>query len=488
MATARRSLDRLSPQDVEELIAQSSLGDLPPSLAQRLHDETEGLPLFVVEYLAGVSSGKAAAADQPWDLPGGVRQVLQARVNSVGDMGRQLLTAAAIIGRSFAFDALRSVSGRSEEETIGGLEDVEAAGLVRELRDGEQTPGEPRYDFAHELLRRVIYEDTSLARRRLLHRRAAEALIHSSTQRAGADAGQIAHHLWRAGNDAEAASYFRLAGAHARSLFANNEALNHYAAALALAPGAPDAGDLHEAIGDLQTLQGAYAQAVMSYETAASVSGAGRLAQLEHKMGLVHMREGQWELADGRFAAAAEAGGSPAGRAALYADWSLCAHRQGDSQRAGTLARQALEIAEAAGDDRSLARATNVLGVLARSQHDLATADRQLRASLAAAQRLDDLPAQVAALTTLALTAHDCEDDAQAREYLEDALALCTKVGDQHRQAALHNNLADLLYRTGQQDEAMEHLKQAVTIFAAIGEQPVQPAGWQPEIWKLVEW
>jgi len=119
--------------------------------------------------------------------------------------------------------------------------------------------------------------------------------------------------------------------------------LSHLAAALALAPGAPGAGELHEAMGDLLTLQGAYTRAMMAYETAAAVNGVERLAHLEHKLGLVHMRQGQWELADARFAAAAEAGDDSA--AALYADWSLCAHRQGDNQRAGELARQSLRMA-----------------------------------------------------------------------------------------------------------------------------------------------
>lgn len=483
-------LDRLSPGDVGKLLAQAGLSSLPAGSADRLYLETEGLPLFLVEYLASVNAGKLAASE-PWELPGGVRQLLQARVNAASEVGRQLLAAAAVIGRSFAFDLLRDVSGRSEEETVGGLEAVEAGGLIRELRDGDEPAAEPRYDFSHELLRRVIYEDTSLARRRLLHRRAADALSHASTAlRDSANASNIAWHLRMAGHDAEAAGYYRLAGVHARNIFANSEALSYFAAALALAPGAAVAGELHEAIGDLLTLQGAYPRAVMAYETAASVNGAERLAHLEYKMGLVHMRQGQWDLADAHFAAAAEAGRHAAAPsvAVLYADWSLCAHRQGESQRAEQLARQALRLAEAATDDHSLARAANALGVLARSQGDLVASCLHLQVSLAAARRMDDLPSQVAALNNLALATHDCGDDAEACRYLEDALALCTKVGDLHRQAALHNNLADLLHSAGRQEEAMAHLKQAVTIFAAIGEQPAQAVDWQPEIWKLVEW
>ena len=47
-------------------------------------------------------------------------------------------------------------------------------GIVREVRG---RPGEPvPYDFVHGRMRDVAYEATSLARRRLLHRRAADAI------------------------------------------------------------------------------------------------------------------------------------------------------------------------------------------------------------------------------------------------------------------------------------------------------------------------
>ena len=73
-----------------------------------------------------------------------------------------------------------------------------------------------------------------------------------------------------AGRDAEAAAAYRRAAEHARALFANAEALAHLRSALAV--GDPEPGSLHLAIGDLQTLQGEYAAALASYETAAALS------------------------------------------------------------------------------------------------------------------------------------------------------------------------------------------------------------------------
>ena len=77
-------------------------------------------------------------------------------------------------------------------------------GLVREATT--DTPSaEPGYDFSHEQLRALVYDETSLARRRLLHRRVAEELARQPRplQAQGAIAGQIAHHFRMAGHDDE---------------------------------------------------------------------------------------------------------------------------------------------------------------------------------------------------------------------------------------------------------------------------------------------
>ncbi len=60
------------------------------------------------------------------------------------------------------------VSGRSEEEIAAALEELTIRGLLAE--------SEHDYDFTHERLRTTAEERVGRARRRLLHRRAAEAL------------------------------------------------------------------------------------------------------------------------------------------------------------------------------------------------------------------------------------------------------------------------------------------------------------------------
>ena len=234
------TLARLSRSAVQELLRSVAAAgvSLPGDIGEQLHRETEGLPLFLVEYLNVLASDAGAVAGSDWPLPSGARELLRSRLAAVSETGWQLLTTAAAIGRSFDFDTLRTASGRSDEETVTGLEALIGQGLVVEARKLEMRDwrleskkstaisnlqslvSAPIYDFSHEKLRALVYEETSLARRRLLHRRVAEALAgHGHGRRElGALAGQIAQHYRQAGQEALAADYFKLAGEHARAL------------------------------------------------------------------------------------------------------------------------------------------------------------------------------------------------------------------------------------------------------------------------------
>jgi DNA-binding SARP family transcriptional activator len=467
LLTSREPLRRVGGSAIElARLGEGEVGELlqaaggPEALAHRLYEETEGLPFLLVEYL------NSLGADPDWTLPAGARELLLARLEPVSETARQVLAAAAVIGRSFGVDTVRAASGRGDEETVTALEELVRRGLVRE--------GRYDYDFAHEQLRRLVADETGLARRRLLHGRVADALE-------GPDA-EVARHLRLAGRDAEAAAAYRRAAEHARALFANAEALEHLRAALAV--GDPEPASLHAAIGDLQTLQGEYGAALASYETAAAHAAPDGVGAIEHRLGQVRHRRGEWALATAHFEAALAAASEPARRARILADLSLSAHDGGDPARAAELAERARALAEEAGDPRALGQAHNLLGALATSGGAAADALEHLGRSLELAEATGDPGARVAALNNLAL-AHRARGELEpALELTRAALALCAAQGDRHREAALHNNLADLLHDAERHEDAMEELKCAVAIFAEVGAEG-EP---QPEVWKLARW
>lgn len=502
------ALPRLDQATVEQLVQRVAASgiNLSQGLTQHLYQETEGVPLFLTEYLTAMTTGALKAEEDEWSLPGGVYDVLASRLMVIEEASRQLLGTAAAIGRSFDFDILREVSGRSEEETVSGLEELIGQGLVEEMpgssgSEGRETGSVPAhssqsgheraltYDFCHEKVRNLVYNEMSLARRRLLHRRTAEALVARlrGQREAGALTGQIAHHYLAAGNTELAASYFRQAGEYARALYAHTEALAHFSAALELHH--PESASLQETIGDLHTFLGEYEAALKSYQAAEALSEAPQTrAILEQKQGRVYERRGSWEQAETHYAAALrhlEQEGATEGQARIYADWSLAAHHRGQVDQARDLAQRALFLAEAVSDAPALAQAHNMLGILANSRGEMEQAHFHLTRSVALAEDLQDVSIRAAALNNLALAYRASGDLAQAIGLTETALALCRSQGDRHREAALHSNLADLLHEAGRTDEAMSQLKTAARIYTDID---VEAGTTRPEIWKLVEW
>jgi DNA-binding SARP family transcriptional activator len=481
-------LDRLTRTEVTELVTAVRKEDAP--LSDRLYEETEGLPFFLVEYLAALEGG--ADPDSPqWSAPTGVRELVSSRLEQLNETTLQVLTTAAIIGRSFDFDTVREAGGRSEDETVLALDQLTSRGLVKEVSGGRaSSPRDQRgsvspiFDFSHERIRGIVLNETSTARRRLLHHRVADSLARSR-RRAGGEPGAIAQHYEAAGDAPAAARYYEEAGHAARSLFAYAEAVSHYRAALGLDH--PEPFRIHEAIADVSVLAGDYIGALTSYETAAALCDQHDLVGIEHKIGSVHHRRGDLEAARSHLEVALELLDETehAGRARVLADLSLAAHRAGDPDTAQRLASEALVLAEKAEELDALAQVHNLLGILAKSRGDITGALDHLDRSAELASELSDPSARIAALNNLALARGENGDRRAAIDMFEEALKLCARQQDRHREAALHNNLADVWHREGNRERSMEHLKRAVAIFAQIGS---QESTMQPEIWKLVEW
>ena len=497
------------PLDPEAIGSLLSLDGMPKIDVSRLMAETRGLPMLVREYVEALRTaggppdgpaGEPVGPDAPgggqadWWPPASVRDLLLARLQAVSEPTRQMLAAAAVLGNDNDADLLRAVSGRGEDEIVEALDEALARSLLTEIPPPAVGQA-PSYGFPYEALRRTAYQSATLARRRLLHGRAADILIRRHERDpASTRAATVAGHLQLAGRDDEAAQWWWRAAEVARELYAHAEARAHLAKALELGyPQLP--GRL--AMGEVLVVLGRYREALAEFETAAAIAGGGesdRAAQaaIEHKLADVHHRLGDWDLAEAHLTVVTElVTDTDRGRLArVEADRAVVAYRRGAADQAAELGQAALACARAAADPDATAQALNVLGMLAARAGDAAAAEGYLRDSLAEARRLPGpgsgpaLGAAVAALNNLARLLAETGRGPEALTVAAEALELGRELGDQHRVAALHTNLADLLHADGQHDAAMTHLKEAARRFASVdvGDAP------RPEIWTLVEW
>ncbi|MEA2578968.1 MAG: hypothetical protein QOD78_2556, partial [Chloroflexota bacterium] len=420
-------LGRLDREAVAELAAPTTSD---PALIDRLLEASEGLPLYVVEALA---AGDLTLATMPL----GVRAVLRGRLASAGETAAQVLAAASVIGRSFDLGTVRHASGRSEGETVDALDESLRRGLIREAGTG--------FDFAHGGLRDLAYESTSLTRRRLLHRRVAEALrldLAGSGRDDLARLALIAAHERDGGRTVEAAEAFRLAGARAAAVFANREAIDHDEAALSL--GHPDVAGLRGAIGRLRTRLGDYAGAITALEAAAAAADEADLPEIERLIAGAQLRRGDLVAAARHLEAALAGATEPASMARILVDQSVVLRLAGDLAGALGAARRALETAAAADDTAAIGAAHRSLGLIALASGDAPTARAESERAVAASDP-DDPTARVAALTGLALAEAAAGDVDEGLGHGVAAAELCRQIGDRHLEGAVENHLADVL-------------------------------------------
>ena len=447
----------------------------------RLLSETRGLPLLVLEYIRAAQDG---TVDSP---PAGVRDLLESRIDAVQETTVQVVSAAAVLQGRFDADLIRSVSGRSDAETSDALDEAIRYRLLEESSAGAEGVA---YDFPFEALRRVVFERTTFARRRLLHGRAADALSrrYERESASGVSAAVVAHHFEHSGRDADAAAWWWRAAARSRALYAHEQAYSDLARALALGY---SPADVWASTGDVLVALGRYTEAIGAYESAAGLaSDASFIAGVEHKLAEVHHRLGDWAVADDHLRAALELLSEDAPvdsgplLARISADRALLAYRRGDVAAARELASGAVAMAEPVHDAMATAQALDVLGMVSASTGDLDAAESSLRGSIEQALTLPDSGVAVAALNNLARVLADLGRRDEALETAHEALRLGAERADQHRLAALHTNLADLLHAAGDEDAALEHLKEAARLFAAVD------TGGEPraEVWTLVEW
>ncbi len=503
------------PLDAQAIAVLLAADGMPAIDVARLLAETRGLPMLVHEYVealrmagagavAAGAGGDATGGDDTgdWWPPASVRDLLRTRLQAVSEPTRQMLTAAAVLGSDNDADLLRAVSGRGEDEIVEAIDEALSRSLLTEIAPPAPDRA-PSYGFPYDALRRTAYESATLARRRLLHGRAASTLIRRyERDPAATRAATVAGHLQLAGRDTEAAQWWWRAAEVARELYAHTEARAHLSRALALGyPQLPG----RIALGDVLVVLGRYREALAEFETAAAIAGGDGAggdgaggdgaagdgsraiqAGIEHKLADVHHRLGDWDLAEAHLAVVTELieGTGPGRLARAEADRAVVAYRRGAADQAAEFGRAALADARAAADPGATAQALNVLGMLAAGASEVAAAETYLRDSLDQARRLPERGAAVAALNNLARLLAETGRGREALTAAAEALELGIELGDQHRVAALHTNMADLLHADGQREAAMTHLKEAARRFASVdvGDGP------RPEIWTLVEW
>jgi len=204
-------------------------------LAEAVHRQTEGNPLFVqevVRYLVEEGHIKyegglwQTTGDTPLEMsiPEGLRDVIGRRLSRLSPECNRLLSIAAVIGRDFALETLRQVSEMEEGPLVDALEEALKVGVLEEQSRG----GLVRYRFAHAFFRQTLYEEMIAPRRIRLHQQVARALEGQYAQRLEEHAAEMAEHFSYSSDPADlakAVEYGEMAAKRAMAVYSYGEAV-----------------------------------------------------------------------------------------------------------------------------------------------------------------------------------------------------------------------------------------------------------------------
>ena len=220
------------------------------TLAQGIHERTEGNPLFVVNLVdnlvtqgvldPGVVQRREVVPlldSSHGEMPRSILQMIERNVDQLASDEQQVLEAASVAGAKFSTAAVAAALEQPLREIESSCKRLSRHERFVQADGVTQWPDRTvaeSFHFRHALYHDALYDRVPASHRIELHRRIAEREENAYGEQAAEIATELAHHYSRANHANKAIQYLQLAGERACGRSAVIEAERHYAAALEL--------------------------------------------------------------------------------------------------------------------------------------------------------------------------------------------------------------------------------------------------------------
>ncbi|MBA2692481.1 MAG: tetratricopeptide repeat protein [Rubrobacter sp.] len=476
------SLNRLSPEDIARLLdSMSSRGFGERALlADFLHRESEGNPFYAVEYLRWLIESGAVAVDsrrricglkeealRERVLPSGVKSLIQARFNALGQEARELLELAAVTGRDFEPSLPVKAAVLDETRAAAVMESLLSSAFIVETGT--------TYYFSHDKLRQALYEDIGVLRRRELHLKIAKALEED-----GGEPAELAHHYLHAEAWPLALENLVRAGERAEESYAWDAASENYARALAVVEKLPDSDERRF---ELLVARERFLEHMDRREERAETVDemfalARRLGDLE-KIAEVHIRRIGVFMSFAEPGGAAEAAreavsifrelGNRAGEARAYRELGYVRWMNWEYPGALEANLQAIWIHRELGNQLAEAADAGNIAHVYRSMGDHDSALRWNEEAIRIDREMGYRIGESFRLNSMALIQRERGDLEAALSLNLESLPILAELGAKNLSTTQHVNSGTLYLSLGSPKEALEHFRTAVRLSRETG-------------------
>ncbi|MDB4940574.1 MAG: Protein kinase [Labilithrix sp.] len=414
------------------------------------------------------------------DLPDTVRGVLQARLDGLLPVHKEILKLASVIGRTFWVGALRDLlpADLADDELAASLDSLRARELIKP--SGASTvSGERELTFATQALCDAAYELVPRAQSVAAHRKVADWLLGRGELWEGGHAN-LAAHLEAAGEKPRARRLYLNAARHAVSVCAYPEAVDFFGRVAALWDAAVTADERITRAGVLreraaaESRTGRFEEALRSLDAcAADLEAAGvRSDDAVHawvllERGSVLKEYGRVEESIAVLSRAVDMCRAQLAPSVLhmrvFAARAFQYSTRGEREAArrdveeGLRVGQQLHIRDAAWHV-AMARLKDAEGSIYFFSGDLVAAEGAYQAALELRELAGDTQGLPDGYVNLGGVAYTRGDHAAAAAYYERALAAAKKARWAAREAIGHSNLGQVKLALGQHEIAASEL------------------------------
>ncbi len=471
-------LQRL-PADKMADFMQALLGevDFDDDFMIRIHKETEGNPLFVIqlvkllveERMVARENGTWRLAKDPEeiDIPSKTYNVILRRLDRVEKEPRRVLDYASIIGDVFTSEALADAL------------DMKRILLLEHLKVLEQThrmihPLDGGYRFDHAKIGEALYGEIPQELREEYHAVIAESIERLNEDDLDGVVEDLAFHYYQCRDNEKALHYLTRAAEKAKEEYSNEEAVRFYTQALEFEKERKKRREMYEALGDICTLTGEHDKSMRAYEKALECARENRTkAGIKVKVGYMQGIRGEYDDSIRILAEAHDLVRDTECReeARALLNIGVVDDIRGEHERALDLLDQGLRIMEKTGDQEGIAVSLHNIGLVHQGKGDYDRALEFYAKSLEIMERIGDQGGVASSLNNIG-TVHQTKGDCdRPLEFFARCLEIMERIGNQRGIAVSLHNIGTVHRRRGEYDRALESYAKCLEIMERIGDQ-----------------
>lgn len=467
-------LERL-PQESMDVLLTNLIGEnrLDDEFKRRLHKETEGNPLFIIqlvrhmmeEKIIGMRDGKWELKEnlQQIDIPSKIHSVISRRISRVEGEQRRVIDFASVIGEVFN----PSVLAKSLE--------MEKVLLLENLRALEQThklikPQNGDYRFDHSKMKEVLYGEIPETLRQEYHEIIARNIEEMYSDNVDEVIGDLAFHYYQGKNKEKALDYLIRAAESAQKEYSNEEAMTFHEEALELEEDRHKKAELLKALGDISRTIGEKDRSMSYYAKALDYATEDVRIGIQRGIALARMEKGEFDEAIGIIREALSATEGEASQEAAKAYLTLAhLYSRRDIDKSSEYCEMAREICSGIDDLYCQAESARIMGLIHSEKGEWEKAIEYSMECLRIQEQRGDQTAVASSHFALGYIYDRMDKAVESLGHYKQGLLASEMTGNATGIGACKNGMAAAYTSLGKMQEALEMSKDAIAMAKKIG-------------------